>query len=127
MHVFLTQNGCIHYSEERFSLAVSSLLLVVPIYSGQAESDTATGVITVHTRATLLGVNGPQALIPLLIPVLIALMPLIFSNRWVPIVATVALGLFVFIAGFSIGLFYLPSAVNLFAASVRSLEPSASV
>ncbi len=109
------------------ALAVSGLLLVVPIYSGQAERDTAQGVMAVHTSSTLLGVNGPWALIPLLIPVLIALLPLIFSNRWVCIVATVALALFVFIAGLSIGLFYLPAAATLFAASVRSLEPHASV
>ncbi len=109
------------------ALAVSSLLLVVPIYSGQVERDTGRGVMTVHTSSTLLGVNGPRALIPLFITVLIALLPLIFSNRWMCIVATVALALFVFIAGFSIGLFYLPAAVTLFMASVRSLGPHASV
>ena len=104
------------------TVGASCLLLVVPSYSGLTETRSATGVISVTTHhATLLEVNGRRALIPLLIPVLIVVMPLIFRSRWVCIGATVVLTFFVVIASFSISLFYLPSAGTLFVASVLSL------
>jgi hypothetical protein len=94
--------------------------LVIPAYSGQVTASSANGVVTVNKHATLLEVNGWWALIPLAIPVLIVLIPMIFPNRWVRVGAAVALACFVFITGLSIGLFYLPSLVTLFAATVLS-------
>ena len=86
-----------------FALALlcSLILLVLPVYSGTAG------------RATLLQVNGPGVLVPLAIPPFITVLPVILSQRSVRIGATIALGLFCLISGFSIGLFYVPAAVLL--------------
>lgn len=104
------------------TLVVSCLLLVVPTYSGQREGFLTSGAI-IHTHASLLQINGPRVLIALMIPVLIALMPMLVPKRGVRIAAAIALAFFVLITGFSIGLFYLPSAVTLTVASVLSLRP----
>ncbi len=78
------------------TVVVSLLLLIAPVYSnGQ----------------TLVEVNGPRVFGVLAIPVVIALGPLAF--RWLTIPAAVAMLAFSLIAGFSIGLFYLPIAVLL--------------
>ena len=75
---------------------VSILLLILPVYSnGQ----------------TLFSVNGNIVFGVLAIPVLIALTSLAFDR--LKITAAIAMSAFVMIAGFSIGLFYLPSAVLL--------------
>src|SRR5216683_671518 len=87
------------------AVAVSGLLLVLPTYSGWSSESPF-----VQQHATLLQVNGPRALIALAIPVLIALIPVLLPKWWVRLVAGVVLGAFVGVAGFSIGLFYAPSA-----------------
>jgi len=75
---------------------VSILLLILPVYSnGQ----------------TLFNVNGNIVFGVLTIPVVIALTPLAFDRS--KITAAIAMSAFVMIAGYSIGLFYLPSAVLL--------------
>jgi hypothetical protein len=87
------------------ALTCSGALLVIPAYSGSA------------SRATLLQVNGSGVLIPLAIPVLFALVPLLFpQTRPVRIGAVLALCVFAFVAGFSIGVFYLPSAAAMLGA-----------
>ena len=93
------------------TLGVSCLLLIVPVYSGQTSVNSGKGNVTVQTHATLLEVNGTSVLIPLAIPVLIVSIPTIFQHSWVRIGATIVLYIFVFIGGYSIGLFYAPSAV----------------
>jgi hypothetical protein len=65
----------------------------------------------------LLQINGSRALIPLFFPVLATLMPLLLRKQWVRIIATILLGGFVLVGGFSIGVFYLPPAVMLLLAS----------
>jgi hypothetical protein len=96
------------------ALAVSSLLLVVPSYTTEWGS------------ATMLDVNGLSVLIPLAVPVLIALTPVVFPKRSLRALAAIALGGFCLIGGFSIGLFYIPSAVIMaVAASSRPLPGSA--
>ncbi len=100
------------------TLATSGLLLIVPVYSGQSGN----GIVTVQTHATLLEENGAFALIPLMIPVLMASTPMIFPHSWVRVGATILLALFVFIAGFSIGLFYVPSAVLMYVATLSGLR-----
>jgi uncharacterized membrane protein YjjP (DUF1212 family) len=75
---------------------VSTLLLILPVYSdGQS----------------LFSVNGNIVFGVLAIPVVIALTSLTF--RPLRTTAAIAMSVFVMIAGFSIGLFYLPSAVLL--------------
>jgi hypothetical protein len=96
------------------ALAVSSLLLVVPSYTTQ------------WGHATMLEVNGPNVLIPLAVPILIAAAPVVFPKRSLRAVAAIALGAFCLIGGFSIGLFYIPSAVIMAgAAASRPLSGSA--
>ena len=75
---------------------VSILLLVLPVY---------------NNGQTLLHVNGNRVFAALAIPVVIALTSLAFDR--LKITAAIAMSAFVMIAGFSIGLFYLPSAVLL--------------
>lgn len=79
-----------------FSLAMVAALffLIFPAYS---------------SGATLLQVNGPDALVPLLLPVIVALVALLIPKRVMRIVAAVLLAGFALIAGFSIGLFYIPA------------------
>lgn len=101
------------------ALGVSCLLLVVPTYTGEIVSD---GAVTV-THSTLLQVNGVWALVLLSIPVLIALMPVLFPIRGVRITAALFLTAFSIIGGFSIGLFYMPSAGAMI---VAGLLPSPS-
>jgi hypothetical protein len=94
-----------------FGLALLAViyLLVWPIYAGFNG--------TQPTRGTLLQVNGPYILIPVMFPLLLTLMALLFPRQWVRIGATILIGLFVVIAGFTIGLFYLPAGVLMLLAS----------
>ena len=87
-----------------FCRAAAIFLLVGPSYS---ESYGGRAI----TRATLVNVNGSWVIIPVLFPPSIALLALIFRKQAVRIIATILIGGFAFIAGFSIGLFYLPAAV----------------
>jgi hypothetical protein len=106
------------------TIAAVAYLLVVPVYSGGGTvtkisgSDVRSNVYS--SRATLLQVNGLAALIPALLPAVIALLPLLFRYQAVRIIAAVLLFGFVVIAGFSFGFLYLPAAtLMLLAACVR--------
>jgi hypothetical protein len=96
------------------AMAAAIYLLVAPVYSG---SDGGR-----PTHKTLLQVNGPRAVIPVMFPVLIALMPLVFRKQGVRIAAAIVMGGFALIS-FSIGLFYFPSAILMLLAPC--VEPSA--
>jgi len=93
-----------------FSLAVASsaLLLVVPVYAGSGG------------HATLLQVNGSRVFIPLAIPVVVSLLPILSRRRGVSIGAAIVLSAFCIVGGFSIGLFYVPSAVTMIVAGALS-------
>lgn len=78
------------------TVAVSLLFLIAPVYS---------------SGHTLVEINGPRVFGILAVPVLIALGPV--ACRWLTIPAALAMLAFSLIAGFSIGLFYLPIAVLL--------------
>lgn len=78
------------------AVIVSLLFLIVPVYSN---------------GRTLLEVNGPRVFGALATPVAIALCPLVSRRLTIP--AAVAMLAFSLSAGFSIGLFYLPSTVLL--------------
>ena len=97
------------------ALVVSCLYLVVPVYSGWSSESPL-----VQQNSTLLQVNGPRALIALAIPVLIALIPVLLPKWWVRLVAGLVLAAFVIVAGFSIGLFYAPSAFVMVMAGLVS-------
>jgi hypothetical protein len=95
-----------------FAVVAAIFLLVWPIYSGLSGDQ--------PTHATLLPVNGPYALIPVMFPVLVSLMPLLLRKQTVRIIATILIGGFALIGGFSIGLFYLPAVVLMLVASCVS-------
>ncbi|MGA3040262.1 MAG: hypothetical protein ABSF54_05650 [Bryobacteraceae bacterium] len=91
------------------ALAAAIFLLVWPSYSGFNGDQ--------PTHATLLQVNGPYALIPVMFPVLTTLVALLLRRPGVRIVATILIGAFALIGGFTIGLFYLPAAIMMLLAS----------
>jgi hypothetical protein len=89
---------------------VAAVFLVVhPVHSGFDG--------TRPSSATSLDENGTWVLIPILLPVLVALISVVSPRRAVRVAAVVLLGAFVAVAGFSIGLFYLPAAVAMIVAA----------
>jgi hypothetical protein len=91
------------------ALAATIFLLVWPVYT---RSD---GLRTTH--ATLLQVNGSWMLLAVAFPMIIALLPLVVRMRAMRISAAIVLGAFSFIAGFTVGLFYVPAAVAMLLAA----------
>ncbi|MBZ5596576.1 MAG: hypothetical protein LAP39_30410 [Acidobacteriia bacterium] len=96
------------------AVAVSCLLLIVPTYSVTSSES------PVVRHATLLEVNGPQALFSLAIPVLIALVPVLIPKCLMRIISGLLLAAFVVLGGFTIGLFYFPSAFLMLMAGLLS-------
>ena len=97
-----------------FGLAVAAaiFLLVWPVYEGIGSG----GV----THATLLQINGAWVIFPVMFPVLVAALPVVVGKQAVRVVAVLVMGAFVFISGFTIGLFYLPAGIlTLVAACVE--------
>jgi len=91
------------------ALLAAGFLLMWPVCSG------FNGVQ--RTRGTLLQVNGPYILIPVLLPVLTALIALLLRKQVVRFVAAILMALFVVLGGFTIGLFYLPAGILMLLAS----------
>ena len=89
--------------------AAGAFLLVWPLYSGFNGRNT--------THATLLQVNGSRAILPVLFPVFLALLPLVFRKQALRITAAVVMLAFSFISGFTIGLFYVPAAIAMLLAA----------
>lgn len=87
------------------AIAAAVFLLVYPTYSGFSDNR--------PTRATLLEINGEWAIVPVLLPVVVALVPAMFPHRVIRIIAAVLLVAFAAIGAFSIGLFYVPAAVAM--------------
>jgi len=91
------------------AMAVAIFLLVWPVYSGfDGERP---------THSTLLHVNGAWVIVPVMFPVLVTLVPLVVRKQVVRIIATVVMGAFVLISGFSIGMFYLPAGILMLLAA----------
>jgi len=65
-------------------------------------------------------VNGWWVLVVVAVPLVIALIPLLFDRRSTRIVSTVVLWAFSIIAGFSVGLFFVPAAIAMTIAAARS-------
>ena len=88
-----------------FALALAAaifLLVGPPAYSGFHDGR--------PTHATLMQINGEWVIVPVMFPVLVALVPLVVRKQAVRIVAAIVMGGFALIS-FSIGLFYLPAAI----------------
>jgi len=90
-------------------MAAAIFLLVGPVYSG------FDGELPTHR--TLLQVNGSWAIVLLMFPVLVASVPMLVRNQAARIVAAIVMGGFVFVSGFSIGLFYLPAGILMLLAA----------
>jgi hypothetical protein len=83
--------------------------MVWPVYRGEGSG----GV----THATLLQMNGPWVIFPVMFPVLVAALPVVGRRHWLRIAAAIVIGAFAFISGMSIGLFYFPAAVLMLLAA----------
>jgi hypothetical protein len=83
--------------------------IVYPVYSGFDG--------TCPTSATLLDVNGTWVVVPMLLPVLVALIPGRAPAPWRADRGGGVLGAFVVVAGFSIGLFYATATVAMVVAA----------
>lgn len=109
------------------AVIAAAYLLVVPTYA--AESTTIMlgpagpgAPVSTRSESTLLEAEGWSALVPVLIPVILSAAPLLLNGtRYAAparLLAAVLLLGFVVIAGFSIGLFYLPNAVAMLLAAL---------
>lgn len=117
------------------ALVVSVALLFVPVYATTIESKSfpSTGGIISNSmgfRRTLLQVNGERILLPLAVPVVTAVLPLLFRRSRGRAVleasAATLLAAFTVIGGFSIGLLYLPSAGAMLVAALLARPTHAS-
>ncbi|MGH2350436.1 MAG: hypothetical protein ACRDI2_13275 [Chloroflexota bacterium] len=113
------------------ALVATGVLLVVPVYTG-VQATVRSGPpenyqVTTQMRATLLEINGPHILRILALPIIFAGLPL--AVNWTELtlagraVSAVLLVVFATVTGFSIGLFYVPSAVAMLAAALRATAP----
>jgi hypothetical protein len=90
--------------------AVAAVFLMVwPVYSGFDGRRT--------THGTLLEVNGAWVIIPVMVPVVVAFLPVMFRKQAVRIVAAIIMLGFTVIGGFSIGLFYRPASIMMLLAA----------
>ncbi|MEW5916678.1 MAG: hypothetical protein AB1762_09740 [Gemmatimonadota bacterium] len=96
--------------------AAALWLLIVPTYAGVTSVSSAAGTISVQRSAqTLVGMNGVQVVPFVLGPVVLSALPLLRGTAHqrrtrAAICAAILVG-FTVIAGFSIGMFYVPSAL----------------
>jgi hypothetical protein len=113
------------------ALAASGFLLAVPAYEGIATSAASAGggVDTVRFTQTFAEANGPRAMGLLLLVTLVATAPLGVAlarpaaQRATTWASALLLSAFSVLAGFTVGLFYLPSALTLLIAAVVTLAP----
>src|SRR5260370_42097594 len=96
------------------SIAAAIFLLVWPVYSGFHDAR--------PTRATLVDINGEWVIVPVMFPVLVALVSLVVRMQVVRIIAAIVMGGPALIS-FSIGSFYLPAGILMPLA--RTVEHSA--
>ena len=124
-----------HWFAIAWTVLVSAFLLFGPVYSGRSTTPGTDGTMVESTEPgrSLLEVNGPRALIAVAFPLAFVLVPLLARDptlrRQLGIFSVILLVALVLIGGFSIGLFYLPSAIAMlvFVLSMRKPpEPSSS-
>lgn len=103
-----------------FSLLAAGYLIVAPTYHGVATSSSPDAAPTItETRTTLIQENGWGVLLPVTTPVLICVAAwLLHRKRPARSIAAILITAFVVVAGFSIGLFYAPSAVAMIIAAI---------
>src|SRR5215472_14958595 len=89
------------------SIAGAVFLLIYPFYSDFDGS------------LTLIEQNGSWVLIPILLPVLVAAVPLAFPRRRMRIISSMLLGAFVVVSGLAVGSCYLAAAGAMVVAATR--------
>lgn len=113
------------------AMAASLLLLWLPVYQRAAQATSleplgARAGARSGTHATLLEMNGPWAVVVLLIPIAVATGPLLLLRsvpwRAAVFVSAVLLSSLVVLSGFSVGVFYGPSALALGIAALLALR-----
>jgi hypothetical protein len=111
--------------------AAATYFLAAPPYSSSTSGAavTAGGAATsweAAGRAGIVAVNGADVLLPLLMPVLLAALPLLARSagwrRGLSAAAALILGAFALLGAASVGLFYAPAAVALGLAAARRGE-----
>ena len=112
-----------------WAVMVSIALIFLPIYTGVSRSSANPEPVT--AGATLIQVNGYWVLILMAVPIALSGLGVvaairILRNRSYGIhllwMAAVALAILVFIAGFSIGTFYAPSALLMLVSAVLATK-----
>lgn len=97
-------------------------LLFVPTYGVRTETMASGGSSRSSTTsaATLLEVEGPSALIPLLLPLALLAVPVVgwraAKRRTITRLAAILLTVFVVLGSFTVGLFFVPAALALWMA-----------
>jgi hypothetical protein len=113
------------------TVVASGYFSFVPVYSSFSsgivvDSGTAFSQGEISGNGTLASVNGSSTYIMLAIPVLLAAAPLFTRQRSyhfvLNAVAAVLIGALAVVGAASIGLFYLPAALLLVVATIRSWE-----
>ena len=92
---------------------MAATLAAVLLPAGVSELRSSSGEHIIETP-TLLQKYSPLILIPLLIPIALAIVPLVFSGKtWraSSILCTAALGVFAIIASATLGWYYLPALI----------------
>ena len=113
--------------------AATAALLVVPFYTGvratavAVPGQTAPPVPVVATRtATLVEVNGPGVLVVLAIPIALPVLALAAGKsrfrRATHVVGALLLVGFCLLTGFSVGLFYVPTALAMVVAAALAFR-----
>lgn len=108
-----------------WATAASSLFLLGPVYTNERVRigvGPSPSIGSAWNRTSALEVNGPDALVPLLLPVLLTLIPILIRGRAQRPSAHGAiflLTLFCLLSAASVGVFYLPS---LFLLAVGALN-----
>ncbi len=103
-----------------WAVAACVLLLAIPLYGSARETQTADGgsVLTAG-RATLAAVNGSWVYLLLAIPVIAAALPTLpwpaRFQRLATLAGAAIASAFVVVGSFSVGLFFLPTAIGLIA------------
>ena len=114
--------------------AASAYLVTAPMY-GTASSSSESGELVLSSR-TLVEVNGPWVIMVVAFVTMVASAPFVLAlvapsaQRAITWLTAVLLLAFSVVAGFSIGLFFMPSALALLAAAIATVfvkhEPEAS-
>ena len=104
------------------AIIAATYLLVVPMYtSGRLD---ASGWHV--TNETLLEANGVRGILPVLLPVVATLLPVLWRNQVLRIVAVIGTGVIVVLGILSIGIFYFPTAITMLAAACVKAKPLSS-